>query len=645
MPGPGAGQRKRRVYLKMASVDEARRRFLDAAAGLPRPAPETVSATEALRRVTAAPVFAHASAPHYCAAAMDGFAVKSAATVGATEATPGKLSIPGDAVEINTGDLLPDGYDAVVMIEDVHQPSADVIEIMQAASPWQHVRLLGEDMVATELVLPPGRKLTPADIGALIAAQVAEVTVAPRPKVVFVPTGSEVVTPGAPVAPGDVIDSNSPMLAALVAEWGGAPSTEPPTPDDPDELKSALRRACAAHDFVALIAGSSAGTEDYVPGLIEDLGELLVHGVRLAPGKPTALGIVEGTPVIGVPGYPTAAWMAFDLFAKPVIHERQGLPQPQRPSVSAVFRRKVASKSGTQEYVRVNVGRVGDQVVAVPLKRGAGVLSSLVQAEGLAIIPEMDEGVDEDVPVQVELLVAREDVERTILAVGSHDIALDLLASQLAQRVGAFRLASAHVGSMGGLRALAHGEAHLAGTHLLDPDTEEYNVPYIKRVLPEIELKLVNLAWREAGLMLPQGNPKGIQSVTDLARPEVLMINRQRGAGTRVLLDYLLAKAEIDPSATTGYEREVTTHTMVAAAVSGGAADVGLGIRAAAAAMDLDFIPLASERYDLAIPREHADHPGVLQLLEVVGSERFRQAVTALGGYDLAESGQAMYEQ
>ncbi len=645
MPESGAGQRKRRVYLKMASVDEARQRFLGAAAGLPRRKPETVKATEALGRVTAAPVFADASAPHYCAAAMDGFAVKSAATVGATEATPKQLSIPDDAVEINTGDLMPAGYDAVIMIEDVYQPSSDAIEIMEAASPWQHVRLLGEDMVATELILPPGRKLTPADIGALISAQVAEVSVAPRPKVVFVPTGSEVVRPGEPVSPGDVIDSNSHMLSALVTEWGAVPATEPPTPDDPDALKSALLRACPGCDFVALIAGSSAGTEDYVPGLIEDLGELLVHGVRLAPGKPTALGIVEDTPVIGVPGYPTAAWMAFDLFAKPVICQRQGLPEPRRPRVSAVFRRKVPSKSGTREYARVNVGRVGDQLVAVPLKRGAGVLSSLVQAEGLAVIPEMDEGVDEDVPVDVELLVPPDDVERTILAVGSHDIALDLLASQLAERTGGFRLASAHVGSMGGLRALAHREAHLAGTHLLDPETEEYNVPYVRRVLPTVALKLVNLAWREAGLMLPSGNPKGIQSVNDLARPDVLMINRQRGAGTRVLLDYLLAKAKIDPAAVTGYEREVTTHTMVAAAVSGGAADVGLGIRAAAVAMKVDFIPLASERYDIAIPGEHADHPGVLQLLEAIESERFREAVTALGGYDLADSGKVMYEQ
>jgi putative molybdopterin biosynthesis protein len=430
-----------------------------------------------------------------------------------------------------------------------------------------------------------------------------------------------------------------------VTEWGGVATTEPPVPDEPDALKAALLRCAAEHDFVALIAGSSAGTEDYVPGLIEELGELLVHGVRLAPGKPTALGIVEGTPVIGVPGYPMAAWMAFDLFAKPIIFRLQGLPEPRRPLTSASFRRKVPSKPGTREYVRVNVGRVGEDLVAVPLKRGSGVLSSLVQARGLAIIPEMDEGIDEDVPVEVELLVPPEEVERTILAVGSHDIALDLLASQLAETPDAHRLASAHVGSMGGLRALAHGEAHLAGTHLLDPDTEEYNVPYIQRILRDLPLRLINLAYREVGLMVPPGNPKAIGAMQDLARDDVVMINRQRGAGTRVLLDYLFDKAGIDPAAIAGYEREVTTHTMVAAAVSGGAADVGLGIRAAARAMGVDFVSLASERYDLAIPGEHLEHPGVLELLETARSDRFRAAVTALGGYDLRDAGKVMYEQ
>jgi putative molybdopterin biosynthesis protein len=539
---------------------------------------------------------------------------------------------------------------------------------MASASPWQHVRLLGEDMVATELVVTPGRRLTPADVGALIATQVAAVPVVPRPRVLFLPTGSEVVSPGQPVSPGQVIDYNSHMLSGLVREWGGEAETWPSTPDNPEALRAALLLAVGAdlrvrpvlghgrtrrsaptaasrYDLVAVIAGSSAGSQDYVPGLIESAGRLLAHGVRLAPGKPTALGLVNGVPVIGVPGYSVAAWMAFDQFAKPIVFRLQGLPEPRRPRVTAVIRHKAPSKAGQREYLRVRVARVGEDLVAVPLKRAASAISSLVQAEGLAVIPEMDEGLDPSSPVPVELLVPPEDLERTVMVVGSHDIALDLLASDLIRRPGSFRLASVHVGSMGGLRALAQREAHLAGTHLLDPETEEYNVPYVRRFLPRVPLKLIHLAYREVGLMLPPGNPKGIRAIEDLTWPEVVIINRQRGAGTRVLLDHLLAKAAIDPSALAGYDREVTTHTMVAAAVAGAAADVGLGIRAAAVAMGLDFVPLASERYDLALPQEHSDHPGVLQLLDVIASPSFREAVTALGGYDLSQAGKLMYEQ
>jgi len=637
--------KKRHVYLKMTTVEQARELLAAALTTVPRLTPESVPSTEALGRVTAEPVFAAACSPHYCAAAMDGFAVKAELTFAANEGNPVTIPMPQGATPINTGDLMPEGYDAVIMIEDVHQPTEDVIEIMAAASPWQHVRLLGEDMVATELIVTGGKRLVPSDVGALVASQVAEVSVVPRPSCAFVPTGSEVKRPGEPVEPGDVIDYNSYMLSGLVREWGGVASTEPPTPDDPDALKSALLNACREHDMVALIAGSSAGTHDFVPGLIEELGELLVHGVRLAPGKPTALGIVEGTPVMGVPGYSVAAWMAFDLFAKPVIAHLQGITEPKRPTVTAHVRRKVPSKTGTREYLRCHVGRVGDELVAVPLKRGSSSVSSLVQAEGLAVVPTMDEGLDPGSPVTVELLTSHADIERTVLAVGSHDIALDLLASHLAGKPGSARLASAHVGSMGGLRALAQQEAHFAGTHLLDPETEGYNVPYIKRVLGDMPLRLVNLSYRDVGLMVLPGNPKGIETVADLARDDVVMINRQRGAGTRVLLDYLLGKAGVDVDSLTGYGREVTTHTMVAAAVSGAAADTGLGIRAAARAMGLDFVPLASEQYDLAMPQEHSDHPGVLQVLDAINSPDFRAAVEALGGYDLRDSGKVMYEQ
>ena len=646
---------QRRVYLKMTSVDEALGRLDEALdrleLGPRRASPEHLPPGDALGRVTAQAVFASRCNPHYCASAMDGYALKAEDTVGATEATPKTLEVPAEAGPLNTGEPLPSGRDAVVMIENVHAPSSSSIELMAAAAPWQHVRLMGEDVVASELVVTSGRRLGPVEIASMIASQVTAVPLVPRPSVALVPTGTEVIRPGSgEPKPGQVIDYDTPMLAGMIESWGGTARVFDPVPDEPELLRQAITHAASEHDLVAVIAGSSAGTADHVPNLIEALGELLVHGVRLSPGKPTAIGVVDGTVVLGIPGYSVAAWTAFDLFAKPVIARLLGTPTPQRPRCTASFRRKIPSRSGMHELLRVRLGRVDEQVVAVPLKRGAGAINSLAQADGLAPISELAEGVSPGESVQVELLVPLEDVERTVLAVGSHDIALDLLAHELSLEGGRHRLASIHVGSMGGLRALSQREAHLAGVHLLDPADSTYNVSDIKKVLPDRPLKLVTLVHREVGFMVLPGNPKGITSIGDLARDDVVMINRQRGAGTRVLLDHLLSEASISPEGLTGYSREVTTHTMVAAAVFGVAADVGLGIRAAATALGLEFVPLTTERYDLAIPAEHWEHPGVSRLVEMIRAvdetgRRFRARVEAMGGYSFSSSGDMVYEQ
>ncbi len=643
----------RRVYLKMCSVAEASGRLEDALEehGIGPKIPESIAPAEALGRTTAATVFAAQCNPHYCASAMDGFAVVAADTVGATESTPKRLIVAEQARPINTGEPLPQGFDAVVMVEDVYRPTEGEIEIQASAAPWQHVRLLGEDVVATDLVVTASRRLAPPQIAAMIASQVDSVLVVPVPRVTLLPTGTEVVRPGGEqLAAGQVIDYDTPLLAGMVIEWGGLPVVAEPVPDDPKLLRAALLEAVATSDLVAVIAGSSAGTADHVPNLIEQLGELLVHGVQISPGKPTAIGVIEGTPVLGVPGYSVAAWTAFDRFAKPIVHRILGMPTPTRSRVRASFRRKVPSRSGMLELLRVRLGEVAGDLVAVPLTRGAGAINSLAQADGLAIIDELAEGVNPGEPIDIELFVEPETLRQTVLAVGSHDIALDLLAQELVGNRGHHRLASTHVGSMGGLRAIAQGEGHLAGVHLLDPDDGSYNVNYVKKLLPHVSLRLVNLVHREVGLMVLPGNPKGISSIEDLTRADIQMINRQRGAGTRVLLDHLLRSASIQPAGIEGYPREVTTHTMVAAAVFGGAADVGLGIRAAAVALGLDFIPLTMERYDLVIPTLQVEHPGVAEILEILSGEsarsrRFRERVTALGGYSFEDTGRVVYEQ
>jgi putative molybdopterin biosynthesis protein len=636
----------RKVYLEDIPLDEAWRRFVEAleAARLWQPLPgEDVQVADALGRVTAAPVWARISSPHYHAAAMDGFAVRAADTVGATETAPLHLALGAQAVYVDTGDPLPAWADAVIPIEHV-QTGAGVIEIMASVPPWRNVRPMGEDMVATELVVPANHLLRPVDLGAIAGCGHTHVRVRRKPRVAVIPTGTELVSPGAPLKPGDILEYNSIVLAAQVEGWGGLAARWPILPDDETLLRAAVYEAAAAHDLVLVNAGSSAGSEDFTARVVASLGQLLVHGVAVRPGHPVILGMVQAKPIIGVPGYPVSAALTGEIFVAPLLARWLGCPPEARPTVQATLTRKVHSPLGDDEYLRVTVGKVGERTVAAPLSRGAGVITSLVRADGIVRIPRFSEGIHAGETVAVSLYRRPEEIDNTIVAIGSHDLTLDLLAQHLAESRPGMRLASAHAGSLGGLIALRRGEAHLAGSHLLDEATGEYNVSYVRRYLPGIPVVLVTLVRREQGLIVAPGNPKGVEGLTDLARPDVVFVNRQRGAGTRVLLDYRLKQLGLDAAAIRGYEREEYTHLAVAAAVQSGAADVALGIRAAARALDLDFILLEHERYDLVIPRVHYESALLRPLLDLLHDNALHQAVAALPGYDLAEMGHIVAE-
>jgi putative molybdopterin biosynthesis protein len=640
----------RKVYLDdipLEALEDARRRWWGALekAGLLGPLPgETIDLAGALGRVTAEPVRARLSSPHYHAAAMDGAAVRAEDTAGASETTPVRLRLGRQATWVDTGDPLPTGTNAVVMIEHVETIGDDEISLMAPVAPWQHVRAMGEDMVATELVLPTGRTLTPVDLGAIAACGHTAVTVRRRPRVAVLPTGSELVEPGTTVKPGDVIDFNSLTLAGQLREWGAEPVRWPITADDQGQLRERVKDALRRHDVVVVNAGSSAGSEDFTARVVEELGTLLVHGVAIRPGHPLILGVAEGTPVLGLPGYPVSTVLTAELFLRPLVARLLGVAPPARPRARAVLTRKVVSPMGEDEYLRVTLGRVGDRLVATPLSRGAGVIMSLVRADGLVTIPRLSEGAHAGTEVEVELLRAPADIERTVVAIGSHDLTLDLLSSRLAERCPGASLSSSNVGSLGGLIALQRREAHLAGAHLLDETTGEYNLGYVRRMLPDRSLVVMTLVHRDQGLLVPRGNPKEIASLDDLARPDVLFVNRQRGAGTRVLLDYQLRARQLDSRGIRGYEREEFTHLAVAAAVASGAADVGLGILAAARALELDFVPLLQERYDLIVPREVFTSDLLAPLLEIVRGAPFRQEVEALGGYDARAMGRVVAE-
>lgn len=639
---------KRNVYLDEAPLDQAVQAFFAALDGrrvvgtLPgEPVPVDVAA---MGRITAEPVFARISSPHYHACAMDGAAVKSDSTFAASERRPVTLRLGEDAVMADTGDPLPFGFDAVIMVEDLVETTDDTVTIIAPAKPWQHVRSVGEDIVATELVLPENHAIRAIDIGAMLAAGVTQVEVRRRPRVAIIPTGDELVAPGSKLRAGDIVEFNSRIIGGFVSEWGGEPVFCDIVRDEFEAITQAVQQAAAESDIVIVNAGSSAGSEDYTSAVAGRLGEVTVHGVAVKPGKPTILGIVEGRPFIGVPGYPVSASLACELFLKPLMARMLARPVEPLPQVTATATRRIVSTPGVTEFVRVKVGDVGGKLVVTPLPRGAGAIMSLVKADGIVRVPPEIQGIDEGASVQVELLRSLNQIRRTIMAIGSHDLALDILATFLARAYPGMSLSSAHVGSMGGFMAMRRGEAHIAGTHLIDEETGEYNVPYVERLLDAENYALVNLVHREQGFIVLPGNPKNIAGFGDLAREGVAFVNRQRGAGTRVLLDMELGRLGIDPYAVKGYSHEEYTHMGVAASVANGAADVGLGIRSAAVALGLDFVPVSMEQYDLLTTREFLESEMMNALLAVIRSDEFKRAVLAMGGYDLSDTGKVVWQ-
>jgi putative molybdopterin biosynthesis protein len=610
-----------------------------AAAGCPpRVEAVRVGLHEAVGRVTAEPVWATRSSPSFDASAMDGIAVRAAETVGASESTPIALE-PGDYVVVDTGDPLPDGFDAVVMREHVHVDDGRRAEVRGAVPPYQHVRTIGEDVSATELLLPEGHRLRPVDVAAAAAAGAVDVLVRRRPVVAVLPTGDEIRPVGTDPAPGVILDTNSLMLAAQAEAAGCEAWRSEILPDDPDTIGAAVRDAATRADLVVIGAGSSAGRDDYTASIVERLGTLAVHGVAVRPGHPVVLGVVDGTPVLGAPGYPVSAALTFDIFAAPLLSSLEGAAPAEPPRARARVARKLASPMGMDDWVRVRLGRVGEDLVATPLPRGAGVLTSLVRADGLLVVPAGLEGHHAGEEVDVALLRGVAEIDRTILAVGSHDLVLDLAASEIRAADPSATLASSNVGSLGGLVALRDGLCHVAGSHLLDPASGEYTLPYIDRVLEGRDIAVVRLVDREQGLIVAEGNPLGIAGIEDLARPAVRYVNRQRGAGTRVLLDHELGRLGIEPDALSGYTREEHTHLAVAAAIAAGRVDAGLGVMAAARAFGLGFVPVTREPYDLVLLTETLEQPAMAPLWALLEQPAFRDAVEALGGYGVEDMG------
>ncbi len=643
------------IYLEDIPIEEARERLYQALRAAGKRGvlgTETISLDQrAAGRVLAEPIWAKISSPHYHASAMDGFAVNAENTYGALETAPLVLEYGEQAIYLDTGDPLPSWANAVIAIENVepldssgqiagNPRSPAAIRIRAAAKPWMNIRPMGEDMVASELILPAGLILRPVDLGAAAGSGHDQLTVAKKPSVAILPTGSELIQPGEPVQEGKIIEYNSIVLAAQVEQWGASAVRYDILPDNLAELQQAVLDAAKNHDLILVIAGSSAGSEDFTSRLVEENGQLLVHGVAVRPGHPVILGVISDaqTPIVGVPGYPVSAALTGEIFVEPLLAEWLGRETRPANTLQAAITRKITSPAGDDDYVRVAVGYVEGRALAAPLSRGSGVITSLVRADGLVIIPRGSQGLPPGSDVTVLLTRTREEIRQTIFAVGSHDISLDILAQYLAKRNR--RLTSANVGSLAGIMALKRRESHLAGAHLLDPVSGEYNLPYLKKHLPDRDLRVITLVGRTQGLIVPPGNPKNILDLTSIAEAELWFVNRQPGSGTRLLLDYHLSNHGIDPKNIPGYDHEEYTHLTAAAVIASNRADCTLGIEAAAYALDLDFIPLFEERYDLIIPMEYVEDDLLRPLLQLLSEKSFQDAVASRPGYDVTRMGE-----
>jgi len=639
---------KRTIYLKKKTLAEARTIVFTELVKLIHLGPETISVIHALNRVTAEPLFAKISSPPFHCAAMDGIAVKADGTYGATEESPKSLLINKEALFINTGNPIPPEMDAVIMIEDVHLIDSERLEIREAAYPWQHVRAIGEDVIATEMVFPENHKITSYDLGALLACGHQEIKVKKKPKVLIIPTGSELLeteqTDLNQNVPAGIIESNSYVLSGLIIEDGGDPVRHPIVKDDPLKIKDALLSNYEGIDLILIIAGSSAGSEDYTRSIIEESGEVFVHGISMMPGKPTLMGRFKDRPIIGIPGYPVSAIIAYEELVRPLLFQSLHLMKPDRPKIKVFPTRKIPSKLGTEEFLRVKVGKLGEKFFATPLPRGSGVITSLTKADGIIRIPMLSEGLNENEATEVELLRPVEEILKTVVMVGSHDLTLDILANLLGKFYPPIFFSSHPVGSLGGILAIKNGICHMAGLHLLDPETGEYNFPYLRHYLKGIAVRVIHLVYREQGLIVQRGNPKGMKGLEDLLRKDITFINRQKGSGTRILLDHTLKTLLLEPSQIQGYEKEEYTHMAVASTVASGIADAGLGILPAARAMDLDFIPIAKERYDLVIPSIHFEDEKIQRVIETIRSNEFKKMVSQMGGYDVSRTGEELFE-
>ena len=617
----------RNVYIENNSLKETLDNYI---INVGKMGTEMVPTIESVGRVCAKAIFARVCDPTYNASAMDGIAVCSIDTAEASELKPMVLK-KGQFQYVNTGNPINQPYDSVIMIEDVINNEDSSISIIAPSKPWQHIRCIGETVVATEMVVPSNYIIRELDLGAILASGNAEVEVYKKPKVAVIPTGNEMVEDTKDLAKGKLMESNSRVMSALVKSYGGDPVRYGICIDDEELLEDRIKVAVKENDVVLINAGSSAGTKDYTKKIIEKLGKVYAHGLAIKPGKPTILGIIDGKPIIGVPGYPVSAYIVMEKVVKAVIAKMINIEPIPRMKVNAIMTKRVVSSLKNEEFIRVALGFVDDKVVATPMERGAAAVMSMVKADGIVDLDRNTEGIEAGETVEVELYRPLEEIKKKLVIIGSHDVVIDIIGDSMP-------VSSAHVGSMGGILALKANSAHIAPIHLLDKDTGEYNVSFVKRFFDE-DMALIKGLGRTQGILVPKGNKNNITSVEALRGGKFSFANRQNGAGTRLLFDYQLEKFGISKEEVVGYDKEYTTHLAVASAVLNGVADCGMAVLSAANIMGLDFIPVGEESYDFLVRASMLEDPRIKEFIAIIQSKEFKEKVEKVGGYTLNDIG------
>ena len=620
-------------YLNNTPLNEAREKYLShlAETGFNYKT-ETVASTYSCGRVLSKAVYAKICSPHYNASAMDGIAVKASDTYGANESNPIVLSTDMYTV-VDTGDPIPDSADAVIMVEDVTEIGDGKVSIISAVHPWQNVRQVGEDICMGDMIAPSFTKVSPSLCGAFLAGGVLETECIKKPVFGIIPTGDEIVSPKENPEKGEIIEFNSSIFSAMLNEWNAESKIYPIIKDKKDLLKEAISKASEECDALLVLAGSSAGRDDYTSTIIEELGEVVFHGLAIKPGKPAVLGNIGNVPVVGLPGYPVSAIVVMEEIVKSVVEQYYKKEQTAEQYIKATLGKRVVSSLKYQEFVRVTLGKSGDTLTAVPLNRGAGVITSFTKADGILTVPQNCEGFEAGEEVEIRLLKDLSQIENSLIITGSHDPLIDELSDMIKKNNPTFNLTSSHVGSMGAITALKSNQAHIGFIHLLDTETGGYNSSYVEKYFPDGGVKLIKDIGRIQGLMVKKGNPLDIKSFADITKGRY--VNRQLGSGTRILCDYLLKENGMDKKDVDGYRNEEFTHTAVAALIASGNADCGLGIYSAAKMYDLDFIEICTEEYDILISENAYECQQVQTFLDTIKSDNFKERLKEMGGYEV----------